>query len=413
MLAETYKTLSDDIKSKFDIVFVSSDQDQASFDEYFHQEMPWKAIPYEDRDRKNKLSKQYKIRGIPSLIVLKPDGSVLTENGRDEFTAAKAAVIEKWIKGETLYWSRKPKDDSEYVWKTGEDDGDAVACEQCFMKPIVGDRFRCTEKDCDKDLCNECTEKNVHNEHGREKLIKYLIPKRHYSLKELLGDGQVLIRTNSGKDRLPVADAIKDKKAIGLYFFAHGYPPSHQFTRKLAEIYRQMSDSAETAYSFDIISVSLDCNDKELLEEYLQNVPWKTVPFDEAGQVLKLHSYFNIVDLPSLIVLDSKGEILAKNGSKAIDRLKLEAVEVWSKGEKIQTPLPPTPPEEFIWSSISCDGCKTFPLVGLRYQCKQCLADGKARYSYDLCKACKENGHEHQVELVPQPLDEGNQEEED
>jgi len=37
--------------SKFDIVFVSSDRDEASFDEYF-QEMPWHAIPYSDRERK-------------------------------------------------------------------------------------------------------------------------------------------------------------------------------------------------------------------------------------------------------------------------------------------------------------------------------------------------------------------------
>ncbi|CAF0820191.1 unnamed protein product [Didymodactylos carnosus] len=63
------------------------------------------------------------------------------------------------------------------------------------------------------------------------------------------------------------------------------------------------------------------------------------------------------------------------------------------------------PPEEFIWSRISCDGCHMYPLVGLRYQCKQCVADGKATTSYDLCQACKEKGHEHELELVPQPVE--------
>ena len=37
--------------SKFDIVFVSSDRDESSFDEYF-QEMPWHAMPFSDRERK-------------------------------------------------------------------------------------------------------------------------------------------------------------------------------------------------------------------------------------------------------------------------------------------------------------------------------------------------------------------------
>ena len=34
-----------------EVVFVSSDRDQDQFNEYF-QEMPWFALPFEDRDRK-------------------------------------------------------------------------------------------------------------------------------------------------------------------------------------------------------------------------------------------------------------------------------------------------------------------------------------------------------------------------
>jgi nucleoredoxin len=49
------------MKSKgenFELVFVSSDKDNASFEEYFH-EMPWLALPFADRDRKNKLSANF------------------------------------------------------------------------------------------------------------------------------------------------------------------------------------------------------------------------------------------------------------------------------------------------------------------------------------------------------------------
>ncbi len=37
--------------SKFEIVFVSSDRDEQSMKEYFG-EMPWHAVPYDDRQRK-------------------------------------------------------------------------------------------------------------------------------------------------------------------------------------------------------------------------------------------------------------------------------------------------------------------------------------------------------------------------
>jgi nucleoredoxin len=44
-LAELFKEINNDIKNKLDIVFVSWDEDQDTFNEYF-KEMPWKALPF-------------------------------------------------------------------------------------------------------------------------------------------------------------------------------------------------------------------------------------------------------------------------------------------------------------------------------------------------------------------------------
>ena len=44
-LAEIYKKTHDEMKDKLDIVFVSCDENQAAFDEYY-KEMPWKALPF-------------------------------------------------------------------------------------------------------------------------------------------------------------------------------------------------------------------------------------------------------------------------------------------------------------------------------------------------------------------------------
>jgi nucleoredoxin len=78
-LAKYYKQHAEN--KNFEIVFVSSDRDQASFDEYF-AEMPWKALPFDMRDKKNELSKKCKVNGIPSLCVFSPDGELITVKGR-------------------------------------------------------------------------------------------------------------------------------------------------------------------------------------------------------------------------------------------------------------------------------------------------------------------------------------------
>merc|ERR1712203_654164 len=63
------------------VVFVSSDRDQEAFDEYY-KEMPWLALPYENRAAKDALSKQFKVQGIPSLVMLDASGALITDKAR-------------------------------------------------------------------------------------------------------------------------------------------------------------------------------------------------------------------------------------------------------------------------------------------------------------------------------------------
>ena len=67
-----------------EVVFASSDQDAASFESYYGS-MPWLALPYDERGVKDKLSELYGVRGIPTLVVLDKNGSVVTKNGRSEY----------------------------------------------------------------------------------------------------------------------------------------------------------------------------------------------------------------------------------------------------------------------------------------------------------------------------------------
>ena len=58
-------------RSDFELVFVSSDSDEEKFKEYFDT-MSFCALPFEYRDEKAALSKMFKVRGIPMLIILGP-----------------------------------------------------------------------------------------------------------------------------------------------------------------------------------------------------------------------------------------------------------------------------------------------------------------------------------------------------
>ncbi|XP_030847860.1 nucleoredoxin [Strongylocentrotus purpuratus] len=67
-----------------EIVFISSDKNEDQFDEYYNR-MPWLALPYNLRDKKNEVSRRFKVSAIPTLIILDSvTGEVTCVDGVDE-----------------------------------------------------------------------------------------------------------------------------------------------------------------------------------------------------------------------------------------------------------------------------------------------------------------------------------------
>ncbi|XP_048759155.1 uncharacterized protein LOC125668781 [Ostrea edulis] len=88
VLADFYKTL----KAKggsIEVIFISSDRDEASFKEYFGT-MPWHALKF-GQPEKQTLGELYGVRGIPSLIILDKNGAVKDSNGRGTVQANPSA----------------------------------------------------------------------------------------------------------------------------------------------------------------------------------------------------------------------------------------------------------------------------------------------------------------------------------
>merc|ERR1719334_176986 len=82
-LADFYKAVKKSKPDNFEIVFVSSDRNKDSFNEYFG-EMPWLALDFDKRDVKESVGGVFDVRGIPTLVFLDGEGNVITKDGRSK-----------------------------------------------------------------------------------------------------------------------------------------------------------------------------------------------------------------------------------------------------------------------------------------------------------------------------------------
>jgi len=83
--------------AEFELVFVSSDEDEEGFDEYTAT-MPWVAVKFDDEEARSQIGEKFGIQGIPALIVLGKDGKVITTDGRTPVTKEKEGAFVNWSK---------------------------------------------------------------------------------------------------------------------------------------------------------------------------------------------------------------------------------------------------------------------------------------------------------------------------
>lgn len=81
----------------FEIVFVSLDNSKGEKKKYIEQmDMKWPSIPGASSKVADALAQQFQIRGIPALIILAPDGSVITPQGREDVMMSSETALSKW-----------------------------------------------------------------------------------------------------------------------------------------------------------------------------------------------------------------------------------------------------------------------------------------------------------------------------
>ncbi|KAK6620627.1 hypothetical protein RUM43_010920 [Polyplax serrata] len=93
-LIETYNLLKR-MGVNFEVIFVSSDRSAESHKTYF-QTMPWLGVPYSDQECRRELASLYGVQGIPTLVIVDFDGTVITYDGRGEINDDPTGQMFPW-----------------------------------------------------------------------------------------------------------------------------------------------------------------------------------------------------------------------------------------------------------------------------------------------------------------------------
>ncbi|MFP6854514.1 MAG: thioredoxin-like domain-containing protein, partial [Opitutales bacterium] len=81
----------------FEVILVGMDrsrEDQRAYvDDY---DMPWPSLPH-DSESLSKLKALFGIKSIPTLIILSPDGVVVSTRGREEISTKGSVAFDGWL----------------------------------------------------------------------------------------------------------------------------------------------------------------------------------------------------------------------------------------------------------------------------------------------------------------------------
>ncbi|XP_075731051.1 nucleoredoxin-like protein 2 [Rhipicephalus microplus] len=96
ILANAYRRAKDE-GLPIEVVFVSSDRnanDMSAYVKSDHED--WPALPYGDALQAG-LRARYKVAGIPTLVVVKADGALVSTNGRPDVQTKGYKAFKDWL----------------------------------------------------------------------------------------------------------------------------------------------------------------------------------------------------------------------------------------------------------------------------------------------------------------------------
>ena len=96
VLADCFTEWKNESKS-IQIIFVSSDRDEDEFKNYF-KEMPWVAVPFNDKNTIKEFKTHFNVTGIPKFVVLDNKGNIIDSDARTSVSKNNVVSIDAWSK---------------------------------------------------------------------------------------------------------------------------------------------------------------------------------------------------------------------------------------------------------------------------------------------------------------------------
>ncbi|KZV33174.1 putative nucleoredoxin 2 [Dorcoceras hygrometricum] len=256
-LANTYEQLKkSNVDPGFEVVFVSSDEELDSFNEY-RSSMPWLSIPFSATTTKRALNMRFDVESIPCLIILQPN-----------YDDKQDSRIENGVDIINRFGAR--------------------------AHPFTKERLAELMEE-EKERRENQTLKELLTTPERDFLVSHSVPKK-----------------------VPIASLMGE--TIGLYFSAQWCSPGVKFTPKLASIYHKIKQQSTTSGdndSFEIVFVSSD-KDESSFDSHFHTMPWLALPFSDPT-TRNLIKYFDIQSIPSLVILSPDGKTVTKQGRNLIN----------------------------------------------------------------------------------------------
>uniref|UniRef100_A0A8C4S3I0 Nucleoredoxin n=2 Tax=Erpetoichthys calabaricus TaxID=27687 RepID=A0A8C4S3I0_ERPCA len=101
---------------------------------------------------------------------------------------------------------------------------------------------------------------------------------------------------------------------LGLYFGCSRNGPCEQFNTSLRHFYSTFKKRSEHRGELEIVFVSSD-QDQQLWQEFVQDMPWPSLPINEKHRKMKLWNKYKVTSIPSLVFIDATtGKVVCRNG---------------------------------------------------------------------------------------------------
>ncbi len=122
------------------------------------------------------------------------------------------------------------------------------------------------------------------------------------------------------------ASALANKKYIALYFSAHWCGPCRAFTPELVKF---RDNCAKKNLPFEVVFVSSD-KSKDEMNKYMtgEKMKWLAIPYASPLRE-KIKSQFKVNGIPTLVLLDGKGNVVSDNARWDVALLGNDAYKRW------------------------------------------------------------------------------------